>query len=215
MANKPKRRVVTFDELGDGGDFMRHVDSPLSCGLIGGAYVEDALGSLLKAVLIDGETSNGLLNNPKDILSSYSPKADMCYCLGLIPKSVYNNVKNIAKIRNRFAHSHTMIDFTDAEVMQLCGELKLPEVTDQTGRAFDIKDHTLLEDIGDIPPEAYFHRAHFILAVTLMHMAIKTASVGVTPREPTEVAFAALVGGVSVDDPSERAPIIFYDKQRK
>jgi hypothetical protein len=71
------------------------------------------------------------------------------------------------------------------------------------------REHTRPEDIGETPEELFFTRTKFILAVTFAHVAIKLASVGESPRTPTEAKIKALVGGRNVDDPSERAPILF------
>src|SRR5712692_9433444 len=215
-----KRRVVPFVELGDAGSFMEGADTPMAIAILGGACIENALGSLLIAALIDMARENGeeptwrLLNNPYGTLSSFSARADLCYCLGLITREIYDNAKNVATIRNRFAHSHVPIDFTDSEVVRLCNDLNLTSVTDQTGKPFEIKDHLTPKDISESGmAEEDYHRVQlFILAVTFTHMAIQTSAVGVEKRKPRDVAFHALVGGVNVNDPSDRAPIIFFNK---
>src|SRR5438270_253669 len=107
MSNKKKRRVIPLDELA-GGPLMESATegTELACALIAGAYIENALGSLLAEVLIPGEVSERLLNDPLAILSTASGRADMCYCLGMIGETTYKNAKRVATIRNHFAHSH-------------------------------------------------------------------------------------------------------------
>ena len=198
MAKKKNRRVVPFEELGGPGGFMEQADSPLSYALIGGAYIENALGSLLLTALIDCEKTNDLLNNPEGILSTASSRSAMCFCLGLIPESVYKNAKKIFDVRNRFAHSHTVIDFDDDAIRGHCQALTLPTVLDQRGERLDIK-HT---------PHQLGSRAwaDFVFAVFVTHMAIEAASKGVQKKNPEEYEIRCMVP----DD--VEGPVIFYSR---
>jgi hypothetical protein len=135
MSKKPKRRIVPLDDLG-GGELVESATkgTDLACALVAGAYIENATGNLLAKVLIPGAVSHGLLNNPLGILSTAGGRADMCYCLGLIDKTTYDNAKQIAKVRNQFAHSHTSIDFDNKEVKKLCESLTPPPLVDRTDK---------------------------------------------------------------------------------
>jgi hypothetical protein len=98
----------------------------IACALVGGAYIENATGALLERTMINDPAANGpngVLNDPKGILSAAGPRADMCYCLGLIDKTTHNNAKQIASVRNRFAHSHVPIAFNDEEIKSMCEPL--------------------------------------------------------------------------------------------
>jgi hypothetical protein len=215
-----KRRVVPFEELGDGGDFMQHVDSALSCALVAGAYIENALGSLLVAALIDGATSHNLLNNPKDILSTYSSRADLCYCMGLIPKEVYNNARTIGTIRNRFAHSHVALDFLDEEVVRLCNQLQLMEVRDQTSAVFDSQAECRKRLEPGENAELSLRTNKFIQTVTETHMVIVAAAADIQKRTPEEYQIVALTGGFPIDDAGNRvesdepSPVVFFTTKK-
>jgi hypothetical protein len=66
-----------------------------ACALICGAYIENAMGGLLEKAMIDDEKANGengLLNDPRGMLSSAGARTDMAYCLGLIDRTTYNNL---------------------------------------------------------------------------------------------------------------------------
>jgi len=136
MAKKKKRRVIPINELA-GGPLNESATegTALACALIAGAYIENALGSLLAKVLIPGAVSDRLLNDPLAILSTASGRADMCYCLGLIDEPTYKNAKQIATIRNQFAHSHRPIDFDDPDVKHLCTVLRPPQLVDKDDKA--------------------------------------------------------------------------------
>jgi len=217
---KQKRRVVPFSELGDGGQFMEHVNSALSCALVGGACIENALGSLLELALIDDDASRNLLNGPKEILSTYAARADLCFCLGLIPSLVHRNAKTIGKIRNTFAHSHEAIDFSDGGVDRLCGQLDLTPMVGVKG-PFDWEAYSREQ----MSPEENEHEREslatnkFILAVTATHMAIVAAAADVRTRAPVEYQIACLSGGRAIaedgsliDDPDAPAPIVFFTR---
>lgn len=136
---KQKRRVIPISELA-GSPLIESATegTDLACALIGGAYIENALGSLLETVLMPGgAVTDGLLNSPTGILSTTGGRADMCYSLGLIDEETYKNAKQIAKIRNQFAHSHKPVDFGDAEVKQLCDGLTPPRLVDKDDKEVD------------------------------------------------------------------------------
>ena len=97
------------------------LEGPLACALIGGAAVENALMTLLSNFFVEGS------ENVFDIggcLESASKCAAVAYCLGFISKEGRENLKLIARIRNKFAHSHVPIDFDDTEVVESCSKLK-------------------------------------------------------------------------------------------
>jgi hypothetical protein len=52
-------------------------------------------------------------------LSTFSAKIDISYALQLIPQDVYKSLKTINKIRNKFAHTRTYLNFDDHEISQL------------------------------------------------------------------------------------------------
>ncbi len=136
MSGKKKRRVIPLDEL-TGGPLIELATegTELACARIAGAYIENALGSLLTTVLIPGKDSEKLLNDPLAILSTASGRADMCHCLGLIDDTTHKNAKRIASIRNQFAHSHKPIGFGDQEVKGPCEGLMPPQLVNKEDKA--------------------------------------------------------------------------------
>ncbi len=88
------------------------------------------LASLLCKFFIDGKPSAELFDEANGVLGTYSSRAKLAYCLGLIPDALFQNIKQIAKIRNAFAHSHIALDFDNPEVAQLCRKLTVPVVAE-------------------------------------------------------------------------------------
>ena len=61
-------------------------------------------------------------------IGALSTRNDLSYCLGLISKKLYQNIKNAGNIRNVFAHSHVSLRFTDADVSKLVENLTFPSI---------------------------------------------------------------------------------------
>jgi DNA-binding MltR family transcriptional regulator len=74
-------------------------------GIIGATFLEMLLENILREFLIDEEkrVTEELFDGYKP-LSTFSSKITMAYCLGLIYKSVHDDLHLIRKIRNEFAH---------------------------------------------------------------------------------------------------------------
>jgi hypothetical protein len=169
-SKKAKRRVVPLHELPPlpMGQTARE-GTDLACALTCAAYIENATGSLLESALIaDPLVSgpNGHLNDHKGMLAAAGPRADMCYCLGLIDKLTWKNAKQIAYIRNKFAHSHAPLSFASPEIMALCEDLRLWLFDETTGRPLaDEKMNRIL----NAP------RIHFVLTACAAFLQIMVA----------------------------------------
>lgn len=105
-----------FDVLNTGTD--------LAAVLVGAAFLDQCLGALLRARFLKSSVSTRLLEPARGILGQFSARADLAYALGLLRKSIYQDVQKIGEIRNRFAHSHFGMTLADDEIAPLCDELK-------------------------------------------------------------------------------------------
>jgi hypothetical protein len=154
--------------------------SPLACTLIAGAAIEHALSSLLNNFFIEGGVTNELLTAPKGTLATFGACADVAYCLGLLSKGMHKNLKTVAKIRNRFAHSHLHIGFDDAEVVSLCKKLTLPRFPGPDGSV--VSHVELLKEVkkADRP------RALFTLVAANLHSLILLTAHSIQRREPSK-----------------------------
>ncbi|MBO3759478.1 hypothetical protein [Ciceribacter sp. L1K22] len=83
--------------------------------LIGTGFLDACLKSLLEAHFLDGSTSERLLQ-PSGAIGGFRARTDLCYVLGLIPKSAHGNLVTLGEIRNRVAHHHLDMDFSDAAI---------------------------------------------------------------------------------------------------
>ena len=152
-----KRTIIPLEKLSaDTVELYKAVngESNLACALICGAALENALTTLLSRFFLEDKVSEEALTNPQGILS----------------KGMHKNLKTIAKIRNRFAHSHLHIGFGDPEVAKLCNILTLPKIAHQVNVEPD--DPRWAENILSTNP-----LSRFTFVVCLIHnMIMGTAS---------------------------------------
>ena len=60
-------------------------DEPdLACVLIATSYLDYALATLLKRYLIESSIVDGVLDPPRGVLSSFSSRYDLAYCLARV-----------------------------------------------------------------------------------------------------------------------------------
>jgi DNA-binding MltR family transcriptional regulator len=94
----------------------------LACVLTGSSYLEELLANMLEIRFIKSSIAKQLLH-PYGVLGTFKARADLSYCLGLINKSTYQDLCQIAEVRNQFAHSHIEINFGDSDIQKECEEI--------------------------------------------------------------------------------------------
>lgn len=60
-------------------------------------------------------------------LGDFSNKIDLAYLLGAISSEAAEELHNICRVRNAFAHQFGLVDFKDQKVAHLCANLKIFE----------------------------------------------------------------------------------------
>lgn len=103
-------------------------ETDLACVLISTSFLDQCLASLFERYFIESDTVPKLLDARGGTLGTFSSRSDLSYCLGLISKSFYQNMKIVGEIRNVFAHSHLSLNFGDADVTRLVNSLTFPSV---------------------------------------------------------------------------------------
>ncbi len=112
-----KISAQVFAELGGGSD--------RACAVVAGALLDDVLGRLLEAYLIEhADGADELLSseNVNAPLGSFGARIVAAYAVGLLRPGEREALRKVKKIRNSFAHD-LEVDFRDAQVLRLCGEL--------------------------------------------------------------------------------------------
>lgn len=162
-----RRTIPPLEELSqDSARFVEDVQQETDRGvaLVAVAFLEDVLGALIRTLCIDDpDAVRSLLNRHWSI----DTRADLAYCLGLIPRGMRDDIEVITGIRNHFGHGHRPASFTDPEVFKECerlGEFKADvEVT-----------------VGDPPsrPPRLEGRGRFISSVVMLTMLMLTRALG-------------------------------------
>jgi DNA-binding MltR family transcriptional regulator len=94
-------------------------ESDIGCVIISAAFLDDVLASILKTKLLESEITDNLLSGA---IGTFSARGDMAYCLQLIDKNEYKDLRKIEEIRNLFAHSRFNMTFDNHKVQGLCQE---------------------------------------------------------------------------------------------
>ena len=97
--------------------------------LVGAELINDYLFKLLKGFMIDDDTADELLDSsPSSPLGSFSARSLSAYCLGLISKDEYQDIKRIRNIRNKFAHELLEATFDNQSINDNCKHLTTPNI---------------------------------------------------------------------------------------
>jgi len=122
------RRAATVEELSkDDQHFLDALnnENPLPCVLLAVSTFEQALAAVLRGFMIEDKRSNELLDvEGNGALSTLGACNKTAYCLGLIPKHLFENLRWFARLRNIFAHSHVPLDFENPEVVEACKHIE-------------------------------------------------------------------------------------------
>jgi DNA-binding MltR family transcriptional regulator len=141
-----------------GGEIMEAMDREFHdepdrvLAVVGAAYLDSILDSLLRSVFVDSQEDVDLLMGPSGALGANGSRCQLAYCLGLITRDQRDDLKAIAKIRNKFAHDFRVTSFDMSPVRDYCASLKSPaELAAMPGKLFspDVAQR-LVEYVGQI-----------------------------------------------------------------
>ncbi|MCQ3977000.1 MAG: hypothetical protein DPW09_26520 [Anaerolineae bacterium] len=122
------------DPLTDWKGFYEEIQNESARGavIIASAFLDAQLRNLISKFLIDDskivDELLGSEDKPDRPLSSFSSRIKAAYCLGLISKSMYDDLNAIRKIRNKFAHKMHGYTFDEPEIVSWCKSLKLAKM---------------------------------------------------------------------------------------
>jgi DNA-binding MltR family transcriptional regulator len=171
-----------IDPLTDWEGFYEEIQNESARGavIIAGAFLEAQLGNLISKFLVDDskvvDELIGAENKTDRPLSSLSARIKAAYCMGLISRSMYDDLESVRKIRNKFAHKMHGYTFDEPEIVSWCKSLKLAK---------------MIKDVSPHYPDT--HENMFLLGITQLvsWLAIKTIEVENTrrfvPKDPVLV----------------------------
>jgi DNA-binding MltR family transcriptional regulator len=100
-------------------------ESDRGAALVGLAYLDELLKRLCEAKMLASKATKALLNYP-GALSTAAARTDLAYSIGWIGPETYQDLVTLRRIRNKFAHAHEVVTFSDESVQKLCSELISP-----------------------------------------------------------------------------------------
>ena len=101
--------------------------------IVGAAYLDSLLESLIRSVLVQGEVTDRLLD-PSGALGSNGSRVALAHSLGLISSDCRADLNTVAKIRNAFAHDFNVEGFSNVRIRDLCTNLKQPALQTELAR---------------------------------------------------------------------------------
>ena len=105
-------------------------ESDRGAALIGAALLDGHLCLLIASFLIDDKNEvNELLgiNSYYSPLGTFSARIRAAYCLGLISRDEFHDLRIIQRIRNAFAHELDSSSFGSEQIRDRCNSLRTPQ----------------------------------------------------------------------------------------
>jgi mannitol operon repressor len=90
-----------------------------STAILGAALLDEELRQLLTEFLVDDEDQVNLLITGDAPVATFSARSRVCYCLGLIPRTIFDMLTNIREVRNTFAHQLHGLAFADSRFVYM------------------------------------------------------------------------------------------------
>jgi DNA-binding MltR family transcriptional regulator len=148
-----------------------HHESDRVVAIVGAAYLDSLLDSLLRAVFIDSPEEVDRLLRSDAPLGSNGSRYQLAFCLKLIRRDQREDLKTIAKIRNLFAHDFKSLSFDTPPARDLCANLQQPKL------------------LATMP-------ANIFAARTAQQMSAYVREITTTPRQKFEMAVITLFGSL-------------------
>lgn len=91
--------------------------------IVGAAFLDTLLDHIVVNFLVDDEKEVKKLLQFDRPLGTYGSRITMAYCLGLIGKTIRDDLRLVGKIRNKFAHD-LYASFDDEQIQSWCKSLR-------------------------------------------------------------------------------------------
>lgn len=119
-----ERHFSMQDALLEFSRLFQDEENDRALAIVGGAFLDALLENVLIEFLVDDEKEVGELLRYDGPMGTYSGRIRAAYCLGLLRKTVRDDLRLVGKIRNRFAHDLSA-SFAEDPVRSWCNSLQL------------------------------------------------------------------------------------------
>lgn len=103
--------------------FQYEEENDRAIAIVGAAFLDTLLEHILVNFLADDEKEVKKLLQYDQPLGTYGNRITMAYCLGLIGKTIRDDLRLAGRIRNRFAHD-LYASFDDEKIQSWCKSLR-------------------------------------------------------------------------------------------
>jgi hypothetical protein len=159
--------ATSWDVAGEWHTLISNLEkeSDRAVAVLGAAYLDTALQSLLEASFAGGKAvREKLFDGVSAPLGSFSARITMAYALGHIGPNYFATLNAVREIRNAFAHFRRGLTFDDQEVQErMSSTFKLPYV------------------LPDPPPELSSFRNRYIWTTAMILGHLGSAASNVSP----------------------------------
>jgi len=127
MVSKRKRsRLEALAKSNDIKGFLEEFqkESDRATAILGAAYLDEHLLQLLSTFLVDDEGEVGELLGTEKPLGTFGARIRAAYCMGLLAKEDFEDLKIIKAIRNDFAHQLHGLSFNGESIVKKCEKLR-------------------------------------------------------------------------------------------
>ena len=117
------RHFLMQEALFEFSRLFRDEENDRALGIVGGAFLDSLLENILIEFMVDDEKEvDGLLRYDQP-MGTYSGRIRAAYCLGLLRKTVRDDLRLVGKIRNMFAHDLSA-SFSAEPIRTWCNSLR-------------------------------------------------------------------------------------------
>jgi hypothetical protein len=109
-------------------DLFQEEKNERAAAIVGAAFLDTILEHILIAFMVDDEREVPKLLGIERPLATYGSRTTLAYCLGLIPRTIRDDLRLIGKIRNRCAHD-LRASFDEEPIRTWCLSLKWHEIS--------------------------------------------------------------------------------------
>jgi len=168
-----RKKIYAIEDLSEDTkklyDVLNEADD-LPVILIGTSFLDETLRSMLQKYFVKCNTAKNLLS-PNGVLGTFNNRCDLTYCLALISKRMYKDLRTIQDIRNLFAHSHFEKSFGDNDVIALADKLTYCDILKGTGMFKEVEKPT---------PEQYHENSLVRFKLTIVLLSQKFLLTGLS-----------------------------------
>lgn len=142
LTTREKRKIQEVQKL---RKFLQ-AESDRGCCLLAVSFLDNELKLLLEEKLVGEKKYKKELFDLNGPLGTFSSKINLSYSIGMLSKSLKNDINSIRKIRNEFGHNYTQIDFESSSIKDQILQLKhnIYEKNEKSSREMFINTVTLI-----------------------------------------------------------------------